>query len=63
MGPVLMRHVINADFNQLLFFELPITIKSSISKSSDEIKESFGGLLLNVVKSEDGNLFLPMKIF
>ena len=57
-----MRHVINANLNQLLLFELPITIKSSISELPDEIKESFGGLLLSIVMSEDGNLFLPMKI-
>jgi len=57
-----MRHVINTNLNQLLFFELPITIKSSISEPLDEIKESFEGLLLSVVKSEDDNLFLPMKI-
>ena len=62
MSPVLMRHVVNANLHQLLLFELPITVKSNIFKSSDEIKESFGGLLLSVVKSEDGNLFLPMKI-
>ena len=57
-----MRHVVNANLNQLLLFELPIIIKSSISKSPDEIKESFGGLLLSIVKSEDGNLFLLVKI-
>ena len=57
-----MRHVVNANLHQLLLFKLPITVKSNISKPSDEIKESFGGLLLSVVKSEDGNLFLPMKI-
>ena len=57
-----MRHVVNVNLNQLLLFELPITIKSSISKLLDEIKESFRGLLLSIVKSEDGNLFLPMKI-
>ena len=57
-----MRHVVNANLNQLLLFELPITIKSNISKPPDEIKESFEGLLLGIVKSEDGNLFLPMKI-
>ena len=57
-----MRYVVNANLNQLLLFELPITIKSSILESSDEIKESFGGLLLSIVKSEDGNIFLPMKI-
>ena len=57
-----MRHVVNANLNQLLLFELPITIKSNISESLDEIKESFRGLLLSVVKSEDGNLFLLMKI-
>jgi len=59
MGPVLMRHVVNADFHKLLFFVLPITIKSSISKSLDEVKESFGGLLLSVVESTDRNFFLP----
>ena len=57
-----MRYVVNANLNQLLLFELPITIKSSILESSNEIKESFGGLLLSIVKSEDGNIFLPMKI-
>ena len=57
-----MGHVINAYFNQLLFFELPITNKSSISEPPDEVNESLGGLLLNVVKSEDGNFFFPMKI-
>ena len=57
-----MRHVVDANLNQLLLFELPITIKSNISESPDEIKESFGGLLLSIVKSEDGNLFLSMKI-
>ena len=62
MDPVFMRHVVNANLNQLLLFELPITIKSSISEPSDEIKESFGGLLLGIVKSEDSNIFLPMKI-
>ena len=62
MGPVLMRHVVNANLNQLLLFELPITIKSNISESPDEVKKSFEGLLLGVVKSEDGNLILPMKI-
>ena len=62
MSSVLMRHVVNANLNQLLLFELPITIKSNISESLDEIKESFRGLLLSVVKSEDGNLFLLMKI-
>ena len=58
-----MRHVVDANLNQLLLFELAITIKSGISESPDEIKESFGGLLLSIVKSEDGNLFLSMKIF
>ena len=62
MSSVLMRHVVNANLNQLLLFELPIKIKSSISESSDEIKESFGGLFLSIVKSENGNLFLPVKI-
>ena len=62
MGPVLMRHVINANFNKLLFFELPITIKSSVFESSDEVKESLGGLLFSIVESEDSNFFLPMKI-
>ena len=57
-----MRYVVNENLNQLLLFELPIIIKSSISKSPDEIKESFGGLLPGIVKSEDSNLFLPMKI-
>ena len=60
---VLIRHVVNANFNKLLFFVLPITIKSSISKSLDEIKESFGGPFLGVVKCEDSNIFLPMEIF
>ena len=62
MGPVLMGHVINADFNQLLFFELPITIKSSVSEPPDEVNESLKRLLLSVVKSEDGNFFFLMKI-
>ena len=62
MNSVLMRHVVNANLNQLLLLELPITIKGSISEPLDEIKESFGGLLLGIVKSEDGNLFLPVKI-
>ena len=57
-----MRHVVNVNLNQLLLFELPITIKSNILESPDEIKESFGGLLLSIVKSEDGNLFLPTEI-
>ena len=57
-----MGHVVNANLNQLLLFELPVTIKSSISKPLNEVKESFGGLLLGVEKSEDGNLFLSMKI-
>ena len=57
-----MRHVVNTNLNQLLLLELPITVKSNISESPDEIKESFGGLLLGIVKSEDGNLFLPVKI-
>ena len=57
-----MRHVVNANLNQLLLLELPITIKSSISEPLDEFKESFGGLLLSIVKSKDGNLFLPVKI-
>ena len=57
-----MRNVVNANLNQLLLLELPITIKRSISEPLDEFKESFKGLLLGVVKSEDGNLFLPMKI-
>ena len=59
MGPILMRNVINANLNRLLLFELPIIVKSSISKSPDEVKESFSGLLLGVVKS---SLILPMKI-
>ena len=62
MSSILMRHVVNANLNQLLLLELSLTIKSSISEPSDEFKESFGGLLLGIVKSEDGNLFLPMKI-
>ena len=62
MSSVLMRHVVNANLNQLLLFELPVTIKSSISELLDEIKESFRGLLLSIVKSEDGNLFLPTEI-
>ena len=63
MGSVLMRHVVNANFNELLFFVLLITIKGSISKSLDEVKESFGGLLLGLVKCENGNIFFSMKIF
>ena len=63
MSSVLVRHVVNANLNQLLLFELPITIKSSISESPDEIKESFEGLLLSIVKSEDGNLSSPWKYF
>ena len=62
MSSVLMRHVVNANLNQLLLFELLVTIKSSISELLDEIKESFRGLLLSIVKSEDGNLFLPTEI-
>ena len=57
-----MGHVVIANLNQLLLFELPITIKSSISEPLNEVKKSFKGLLLGVEKSEDGNLFLPMKI-
>ena len=62
MGPILMRHVVNADFNKLLFFNLPITVKSSVSELSNEVKEFFGGLLLGVVKSKNGNFFFSMKI-
>ena len=62
MGPILMRHVVNADFNKLLFFKLPITVKSSVSELSNEVKEFFGGLLLGVVKSKNGNFFFSMKI-
>ena len=62
MGPMLMRHVVNADFNKLLFFKLPITVKSSVSELSNEVKEFFGGLLLGVVKSKNGNFFFSMKI-
>ena len=62
MGLVFIRHVVNANFNKLLFFVLPITIKSRISKSSDEVKESFGGLLLGVVKCKDNNFFFSVKI-
>ena len=62
MGSILMVHVVNINLNQLLLFELPITIEGNISEPPDEVKESFGGLLLGVVKSENGNFFLPMKI-
>ena len=62
MSSVLMRHVVNANLNQLLLLELPRAIKSRILELPNEIKESFRGLLLDIVKSEDGNLFLPMKI-
>ena len=58
-----MRYVVNANFNKLLFFVLPITIKSRISKSSNKVKESFEGLFLGVVQSEDSNSFLSMEIF
>ena len=61
MCSVFQEHVVDANLYLLLLFVLPITIEGGISKSPDEIKESFGRLLFRIVKGDDGDLFLTWK--
>ena len=59
---VFREHVVDANLYQLLLFVLSITIEGGISELYNKIKKPFRRLLFRIVKGDDGDLFLTMKI-